>query len=316
MNKSKTITKVCTGCKLELPNTVQYFANNKRTKDGLESKCKSCAKIVKMKRYKNVIYEIYCTESDKYYIGQTIKPLNDRISKHFSDAKRGRKQALYQDIRKYNRDKFIFREIEHVENLCDLDSREQYWISEYKIQNKNLYNIELGGKNNIIVPEDTRIKQAIAKGIKPFYVFTAQKEFVGEYETIQNARKELGVSGFGRVLQGKALHSGRYIAIFKDSFSEETLKEMINKLETQGEKVRAKVDRSGENNSMFGKPSPNRISVAQLSLEGELICVYNCYKDIEIYNPTFNRSAIAYHIKNNTPSYKGYKWEIMEKTSI
>ena len=94
--------KVCTGCKEYLPNTAEYLNRNKNCKDGLETKCKNCMKEVKLRRYKNVIYELYCIETNTYYIGQTIKPLNDRISKHFSDAKRGREQILYEDIRKYD----------------------------------------------------------------------------------------------------------------------------------------------------------------------------------------------------------------------
>lgn len=313
MNKLRATTKICRGCKQELPNTDQYFNNNKMAKDGLETKCKSCGKMVKMKKYKNIIYEIYCTESNKYYIGQTIKPLNDRISKHFSDAKRGRKQALYQDIRKYGRDKFTFKEIDCAEDSCVLDEKERYWINEYKNQNKNIYNIELGGRANIVVPEETRIRQANSKGTKPFYVFNTQKELVGEYKTIQSVHKELGVNGLGFILKNKAAHSGGYIAIFKDDFSEYILDNMISKLDIKNGKIRTKVDNSGENNGMFGKANTNRISVAQLSLEGELIRVFDCYKDIELYNPIFCRSAIAYHIKNNTPSYKGYKWEIISK---
>lgn len=309
MSKLRAETKICSGCKRELPNTERFYNNNKMSKDGLECKCKSCAKAVKAKRYKNVIYEINCVETNKYYIGQTIKPINDRISKHFSDAKRGRKQELYQDMRKYSRDKFTYKEIEHVEDALNLDLREQYWIKEYRGHNKNLYNIELGGRKHIVVPEETRVRQARSKGTKPFYVYTANKKFVGEYKTIQDAQRELNISGLGLVLKSKASHSGGYVAIFKEDFAEHILDDMISKLDIKNGKVRTKVDVSGENNGMFGRASATRVPIVQLSIDGKFIRMFNCYSDIETYDPNFCRSSIAYHIKHGTASYKGYRWE-------
>ena len=224
--------RICTGCGRVLPLTSEYFNNNKNSRGGLETKCKRCMKEVKLKRYKNQIYEMYCTYADKYYIGQTIKPLNDRISKHFSDAKRGREQPLYDDIRRYGRDGFTYRELEYVPDKNNLDEREKYWIEKYKNDGKMLYNRETGGRKGDITTKEIREKQAISRGRKPFYVFTYDKKFIGEFNNTQEVDRMLGVrkQGCAGMLRGAQRRFGDYVAIYKDEYSEERLDDILSHL--------------------------------------------------------------------------------------
>ena len=212
-----------------MPNTPKYFNRNKNCKDGLETKCKECMKKVKLKRYKNIIYELYCIETNIYYIGQTIKPLNDRISKHFSDAKRGREQTLYEDIRKYGRESFTYKEIENVNNKDDLDERERYWIDKYIKSGYTLYNNEFGGRKNINVPYQTRVRMAIQKGTKPFSVYDMDKNLIGRFEKLIDANNKLGTLFTNNMIINEN-HSKGFIAIYDEDFTNEKLSKIISKL--------------------------------------------------------------------------------------
>lgn len=267
---------ICNGCKIDKPFTEKYFPKNKSAKEGLEKTCKECRKKKKLERSFPIIYIIKCIPENKYYIGQTIKPLNDRISKHFSDAKRGRKQPLYEDIRKYNYNKkmFEYKEIERTQKE-NLDIREQYWISFYKENKYNLYNRELGGKSGNITCYETRLLQSIQKGSKPFLVYNLfNGEFVGKYNFVQEANEKLNVTGFGYVLTGKYSHTKEYIAFYEDEFTENKLKNKLKEFKLVNNNIRISKNKnrvvvnsrdvSGKNNPMFGKTygnNPNSKSI-------------------------------------------------------
>lgn len=112
-----------------------------------------------------IIYSIYNKESGKYYIGQTIHPLNKQWSEHLAEARRMKDTPLCRAIRKYGADKFNIRVIEECNSLL-LDEREIYWIDNYDSCN-NGYNetqtIEL--KEKVIINEKEEIKP-IKKTIK------------------------------------------------------------------------------------------------------------------------------------------------------
>lgn len=91
------------------------------------------------------IYCAHCIFTGKKYIGQTRQRLLcNRISKHFSDAKKSNTNGKFQKaLRKYGREGFIWGIIEECDiNL--LNSKEIYWITEYKTL-ENGYNLSPGG---------------------------------------------------------------------------------------------------------------------------------------------------------------------------
>ena len=238
-----------------MPNTTQYFNRNKNSKDGLETKCKECMKQIKLKRYKNIIYELYCIPTNTYYIGQTIKPLNDRISKHFSDAKRGRMQPLYDDIRLYGRENFTYKEIEFVKDRDKMDDREKYWINYYITNGFKIYNRELGGTSNCIVTTPTKILMSKRYGITPFLVFDKDRNFIGKFSTITEASNKLNIShsSIGGMLNRTAKHCGNYVIIYEKDYNNNpnALNEIFSKLIIdKNNNLRTYVNLSGQNNPM------------------------------------------------------------------
>lgn len=252
---------ICNSCKKDLPFNDEYFPKNKAAKNGLEKTCKECRKHKRLERSFPVIYEIKCIPTNTYYIGQTIKPLNDRISKHFSDAKSGRKQPLYEDIRNLNFDKSLFeyKELERLKDRKLLDKRERYWISKYQESGFILYNRELGGKKKCIVIKETKELMSKAKGTKPFIVYDfINNMIVGKYKTISEANNDLNITIIGSVLNNTYDHVKNYIAFYEDEYSEELIHDKVNKLMNSVKiypdgRIRKIGGRKGEKNPMYGK---------------------------------------------------------------
>lgn len=243
---NKGITKKCNKCLKDFPKNADFFYRNKKCSDGFESQCKACVTKRRRLRYKPIIYKITNNVNGYVYIGQTIKPITERVSKHFSDAKAGRKQPLYIDIRNQSRSDFSFEEIEIItEDL--LDEREAYWISKYKEDGINLYNRENGGVSGDIIPDNVRELMAKAKGTKPFLVYRLSGEFVGEYCNINATNKLLGISTLVDMLKGDAKRCGDFVAIFKDNFTKEWLSQAI----TDAKNTRSLASK-GKNNGMYG----------------------------------------------------------------
>lgn len=271
-------------------------------------------KEIKLKRYKNVIYELYCLSTDTYYIGQTIKPLNDRMSKHFSDAKSGRKQPLYQDIRIYGRENFSYKELETVKDKYDLDEREKYWIDKYLNLNRKVYNRELGGKKNYKISSSVSIEMSRAKGVKPFMIFDYYKKYYGTFNTISEAENIFGITGIGHMLNKLQAHCSKYIAIFENEYSDEILIQMVSKLiiDKNGN-IRTYVNLAGKNNPMYGKVNPRAKAVIQYNLNGDITNTYISILDAA-RSVDGSKDGIKYHIQHDTKDYKGFKWGYLNQT--
>lgn len=93
------------------------------------------------------IYKITNLTNNKVYIGQTMqKNPKMRWYSHLADARRGRKTHLYDSIRKYGQDSFIWEIIESCSSLEELNDREQYWLNYYR-QLTETYNCREAGGN-------------------------------------------------------------------------------------------------------------------------------------------------------------------------
>ena len=79
------------------------------------------------------IYKITNIQNNKIYIGQTIRPIQDRFNRHINDAINNILDThLARAIRKYGKDNFIIEEIDIAKNQDELNLKEQYWIQYYQ----------------------------------------------------------------------------------------------------------------------------------------------------------------------------------------
>ena len=107
------------------------------------------------------IYKITNTVNGKVYIGQTIqKNPKMRWYDHCSRTRNGRRSHLYNSMRFYGREKFIWEVIDSANNLDELNDKEHYWLSEYR-KITEVYNVREAGGNKSHSPESIdRMKES------------------------------------------------------------------------------------------------------------------------------------------------------------
>ena len=78
------------------------------------------------------IYKITNIQNNKIYIGQTIRPIEQRFHRHLNDALNHKLDTHFaRAIRKYGEDNFIIEQIDSAQTQNELNNKEQYWIRYY-----------------------------------------------------------------------------------------------------------------------------------------------------------------------------------------
>lgn len=78
------------------------------------------------------IYKIINIQNQKVYIGQTIRPIEQRFKRHINDALNNVLDThLARAIRKYGKDSFTIQIIDTATSQDELNQKEQYWIRYY-----------------------------------------------------------------------------------------------------------------------------------------------------------------------------------------
>lgn len=87
------------------------------------------------------------------YIGQTIQS-NPKMRwyDHCSRARNGHKSHLYNSMRSYGVDNFVWEVIDSANTLDELNTKEQHWLSEYR-KITEVYNVREAGGNKTHSPE-------------------------------------------------------------------------------------------------------------------------------------------------------------------
>jgi len=101
-----------------------------------------------------IVYLITNQINGKVYVGQTIRPLEFRYAQHKSEARRGRRYALYNAIRKYGLQNFTIQELSCHECDEELSLAEIASIYIYKSTDRRYgYNRTYGGEGTRATPE-------------------------------------------------------------------------------------------------------------------------------------------------------------------
>ncbi len=104
-----------------------------------------------------VIYKITNDVNSKVYIGQTCKPLDERIAGHRNAMVSGVSTHLYRAMRKYGWDKFHFEQIATAQSKSELDELEIYYIDKYNSISAG-YNMAPGGYINVMSSAQVKAK--------------------------------------------------------------------------------------------------------------------------------------------------------------
>ena len=159
-----------------------------------------------------IIYCLYCKETNRYYVGQTIKELNKRWQEHLYEAKRMSPNPLYKAIRKYGAGSFNIKIIEE----CDvslLDERETHWIEKYNSYLDG-YNQTSGAGGQYRITED--VKKRISE------TMTGKEKTIDHISKISKSLKDIN---HGFKVRGDGKHARRKIKTINVDTLEETIYE-------------------------------------------------------------------------------------------
>lgn len=98
------------------------------------------------------IYKFTNKLNNKSYIGQSIH-VEKRFHEHLRTAKKNPKTIFHKAINKYGIENFVFEILEYC-NEEELDAREIYYIEYFNTLTPNGYNIQIGGRDSHMIPED------------------------------------------------------------------------------------------------------------------------------------------------------------------
>lgn len=151
---------------------------------------------------KHYIYVIKNILNNKVYVGQTKNPTR-RWQQHQYDCftKNETWTRLYCSMRKHGVNNFTYTIIQECDTL-DVNQNEIHWIEELKATDRKFgYNQDLGGNQNKIVSQETRIK--IGNASRGRIVSDATKEKIslsklGKKRSEESKRKQ-SISNIGRV---------------------------------------------------------------------------------------------------------------------
>ena len=234
---------------------------------------------------------IYITTNEcngKRYIG---KHSHSSFDKHYY----GSGTVLNNAIRKYGIECFSVRPIDWASSKDELNQKEIWWIDLFHANyrdNDDWYNIlgggegftsmDVSGKNHPLYgkPMPDNIKQKISE--------TKTGVSINLHHT-QEFKERM-----------------RNLMLNK-KFSEETLRKMSEN----------HADFSGSKNPMYGvhrygKTNPNAKKIVQLSLDNELVKIYDCMKDARL-DGFVSRTIITKCCLHKQEKYLGYKWMYLQE---
>lgn len=130
------------------------------------------------------IYKIYCKETNKYYIGQSVN-VESRLKAHLNELKNNKhiNQELQSDFNSYGEDSFIFEKIKDSEEQF-LNMFEKYYM-EYYDSLENGYNVV--PMNSLVRREDKRNDLEDLRDIDPIEVPLIAGDIYA-YEIFMNAQ--------------------------------------------------------------------------------------------------------------------------------
>lgn len=155
------------------------------------------------------IYKITNIQNDKVYIGQSIRPIEQRFKRHLTDALNNKLDTHFaRAIREYGADSFKLEEIDSATAQEELNKKEQYWIQYYNSV-KEGYNetdaIEKCGGNTYqskteeemeVIKEKIRqtklgAKNPMARKVKRINIITKEEDI---FDTVIACAKACGIN--------------------------------------------------------------------------------------------------------------------------
>lgn len=104
------------------------------------------------------IYLITNDFNDKKYVGQTIKELSVRFTRHCWSSEYKKNMPIGLAIKKHGREHFKIELIEEVADLETANQQEVFWVNHYDCFSPNGYNLKAGGRKYLHMSQETKDK--------------------------------------------------------------------------------------------------------------------------------------------------------------
>jgi hypothetical protein len=255
-------------------------------------------------------------DNEVKYIGQTRFDLKKRYNEHLRNSKyqATKNHNVYCWINELKCDGLmpIIQEIEEI-GVEQLNEREKYWISQYDCELKNMTvggdGIRYINKRKFSEAHKKKIGDSCkgdkhynynkpAKNIKSVLMFNLDGNFLEEFSSIKIASEstKIKLSGISNCLNGRRKSAGGYLWIFKNEFTDETLKKKV--LDSKNH------------------PSNKRKSISVLKIDvetNEIVEEYQSYKEAARMNKTSDATIKYVCVKSKTHIFNNYLWKL--KTS-
>ena len=133
---------------------------------------------IQLKTGNYIIYKVTHLPTNRVYIGQTTKTLEERKYYHLYDSKKLNKTKFHRALNKYPDIEWKWNIIDFANSKDELNFREKFWIMVYDSTNQNKgFNLTLGGESSPMLSEETRKKQSISQ-IKRFQDPIKKQNFI------------------------------------------------------------------------------------------------------------------------------------------
>lgn len=177
------------------------------------------------------IYKITNIQNNKVYIGQSIRPINQRFQRHINDALNNILDTHFaRAIRKYGKENFIIEEIDAANTQEELNEKEQYWIKYYNSVidgynetdaiskcGGNTYQSKTDEEMEAIKDKirQTKVgsKNPMAKKIKRINIFTNEIDI---FDTIISCAKACGIQSGKTSITNRL--NGKIKSLFKNTW--------------------------------------------------------------------------------------------------
>ena len=229
-----------------------------------------------------IIYGWYNTKSEKWYVGQTIRPL-ERFKDHiYAAINKKDNTKFYNALRKYGLDKFVYCVLEENVLRVNLNLKEIEWIEEFDSFYGG-YNMTAGGRQTILSKESRKRMSESRKG----------KSSGMKGKTAWNKGK-IGIYSEETKKKMSEFHKGIKNYNYNKPRTEETKKKISNALK-------------GRPSPFKGKPSPNRKQVLKYDLNGNYIQTYISILEAKNQNPKCE--AISAVCRGKRKQSGGFIWK-------
>ena len=179
-----------------------------------------------------IIYSATNTVNNKKYIGQTTCALEKRKREHINSINQ-QKFSFQKAMKKYGIENFLWEIIDYANSPGELDYKETYWINHFGTYGHKGYNMTIGGQKNHKPSKEKRIEYLRTKhDDKIFLVFDKHGNFIKESDNrfLFCVENNITTNDANQSLTNRRPSVGDYILIYKDDFTEENLKNRMNKV--------------------------------------------------------------------------------------